>query len=262
MLLILEHTKTIVKNLILPPAGPLLLAGIGALWLRWRPRLARALLAIGLASLWLLSTPIIADQLDALAEHYPALSPSQPTGARAIVILGGGGQRAYAPEYGGPAADPYLLEKLAYGAYLAARTHLPILVTGYRVEATAMRDTLVRNFGIQPRWVDNQAYDTFENARNSARLLRADGIGRIILLTSATHMWRAAHEFTDAGMQVVPAPVGVLAPRALAPVSYLPDVQALMRSYLATYELIGEQVRRVLAVTHLRRQRVAPTRVT
>jgi uncharacterized SAM-binding protein YcdF (DUF218 family) len=255
--LTLEHAKTILKNLILPPAGPLLLAGVGALLLGWWPRLARALLAIGLASLWLLSTPIIADRLDGLAEHYSALSLTEPTGAQAIVILGGGGQRAYAPEYGGPAADPYLLEKLAYGAYLAGRTHLPNLVTGYHVEAAAMRDTLVRNFGIAPRWVDNQAYDTFENARNSVRLLRADGVDRVILLTGATHMWRAAHEFTAAGMRIVPAPVGVLAPRALAPFSWLPDVQALQRSYLATYELIGEQVRAFLAATHLRRQRAS-----
>ncbi|MGH8141638.1 MAG: hypothetical protein ACREU2_03830, partial [Steroidobacteraceae bacterium] len=60
LLLILEHFRTIVKNLILPPAGPLLLAGLGALLLGWRPRLARALLAVGLASLWLLSTPVVA----------------------------------------------------------------------------------------------------------------------------------------------------------------------------------------------------------
>jgi uncharacterized SAM-binding protein YcdF (DUF218 family) len=257
VLLILEHTKTIVKSLILPPAGPLLLAGIGALLLGWRPRLARALLALGLASLWLLSTPIIADRLEALATHYPALSLSRPTDAQAIVILGGGGQRAYAPEYGGPAAEPYLLEKLAYGAFLANRTHLPILVTGYHVEAAAMRATLVRNFGIEPRWIDAQAYDTFENARNATRLLRIDGVRRIILLTTATHMWRAAQEFTAAGMSVVPAPVGVLAPRAVAPFLYLPDAQALVRSYLAVYELLGEPVRVLLAVTHLRRQSAA-----
>jgi uncharacterized SAM-binding protein YcdF (DUF218 family) len=257
LLLIFEHARTIVKNLILPPAGPLLLAGLGALLLGSYPRLARALLALGLASLWLLSTPVVSDRLTGLAEHYPALDLTRPTGAQAIVILGGGGQRAYAPEYGGPAAEPLLLEKLAYGAYLERRTRLPILVTGYHVEAVAMRDTLVRNFGIEPRWIDDQAYDTFENARNAVQLLRADGVRRIILLTSATHMWRAAQEFTAAGMQVVPAPTGVLASRTVAPFSYLPDIQALARSYAAVYELLGEQVRVLLAVTHLRRQHAA-----
>ena len=105
MVLILEYGRTLLKNLILPPAGPLLLAIIGALLLRRRARLARLLLALGLGSLWLLSLPVVADALTRLSEHYPPLDLAQPTQAQAIVILGGGGQRAYAPEYGGPAAE-------------------------------------------------------------------------------------------------------------------------------------------------------------
>jgi uncharacterized SAM-binding protein YcdF (DUF218 family) len=115
----LKLSKTLLRNLILPPAGPLLLAIIGALLLRRSPRLARVLLAAGLGSLWLLSLPIVSDALTRISTHYPALDLSQPTQAQAIVILGGGGQRAYAPEYGGPAAEPLLLERLAYGAYIA-----------------------------------------------------------------------------------------------------------------------------------------------
>ena len=254
MLLTLEYTKTIVRNLILPPAGPLLLAMLGALWLRWCPRVARVLLALGLGSLWLLSTPIIADRLARMTERYPALNLKVPNGAQAIVIMGGGGQRSFAPEYGGAAAAPYLLEKLAYGAYIARLTGLPLLVTGYHVEATAMRATLQRNFGIEPRWIDDQAYDTFENARNSARLLRAAGVSRVIVLTSAVHMWRSAHEFTAAGMSVVPAPVGLVTTQEIGPFAWLPDPLALVRSYTALYEQLGEPVRVLLAATHLRRQ--------
>lgn len=255
MLLLLKYAKTLLKNLLLPPTGPLLLAIAGLCLLAARPRLARALLALGLAASWLLATPSAADALTRLAEHYPPLQLRQPLTAQAIVILGGGGQRGYAPEYGGPAAEPYLLERLAYGAYLARRTGLPILLTGFHVEALAMRDTLTRNFGIDARWVDDQAYDTFDNARDSARLLRADGIDHIILVTRATHLWRAAHEFTSAGMVVTAAPVGMLAPRTTELLyRYLPDAQALLRSYNALYELLGEQVRQFLALTHLRRQ--------
>jgi hypothetical protein len=36
--------------------------------------------------------------------------------------------------------------------------------------------------------------------------------------------------------------------------SYIPDVDAMSRSYAACYELLGEPVRIVLAATHLRRQ--------
>lgn len=260
MSLMLEHSKTIAKTLILPPGGPLLLAIIGALLLRWRPRLGGGLLALGLVSLWLLSIPLIAFDLTRAAQHYDALDLAKPTGAAAIVILGGGGYRPYAPEYAGPAASPYLLDRLAYGSYVARKTGLPILVTGYHLEASAMRASLQRNFGIEPRWVDNQSYDTFDNAHNSAQILHAAGVRRIILVTDTTHLWRAGQEFTAAGLSVVPAPLRVVTRSARGPndeltsLSYLPDPQALERSYEALYELIGEPVRGFLAATHLRRQ--------
>jgi uncharacterized SAM-binding protein YcdF (DUF218 family) len=261
LLLLLDHTRTALKQLILPPASPLLLAIVGALLVRARPRLAALLLVLGLGSLWLISLPAVSHVLVRATEHYPALDPSRPTGAQAIAILGGGGQYRYSPEYGGPAAKPLLLSRLAYGAFLARRTGLPVLVTGYHIEAAAMRDTLEKNFGIQARWVDAQAYDTFDNAHNSARLLQADGVHRIILVTATTHMWRAAHEFASTGLQVVPAPVDML-PRRYASnpnlllLDYLPEAQALEESYEALYELVGERVRELLVVTHLRRQNV------
>ena len=101
---------------------------------------------------------------------------------------------------------------------------------------------------------DFQRFDTFENARNSVRLLKADGIHRIVLVTHATHLRRSVHEFIAAGVEVVPAPVGMLAARDLGMSRYLPNLGALQRSYAAIYELLGEPVRIFLAATHLRRQ--------
>jgi uncharacterized SAM-binding protein YcdF (DUF218 family) len=252
-MLLLLQLKTLLKGVIFPPAGPLLVAAFGALSINRRPRLARVCLSIGLGSLWLLSTPLVSDALSSLVEHYPPLDFQSIAGAQAIVILGGGGQRAFAPEYGGPAADPFLLERLSYGAFIARKTGLPVLVTGYGVEAAAMRATLLRNFELNPRWVDGEAYDTFENARNSARLLEADGVHRVVLVTAASHLWRSVHEFTDAGMDVVPAPVGMLARRDPGIWLFLPNADALRRASAAINELAGEPVRIFLAATHLRR---------
>jgi uncharacterized SAM-binding protein YcdF (DUF218 family) len=253
----LLQLKTLLRELVLPPTSLLLLGFLG-LWL-WhrRPRLARALLTFALASLWLLSVPHIAYLIVLTAQRYPALDLRTAPQAQAIVIIGGGGQRAFAPEYGGPAAGALLLERLSYGAYLARQTGLPVLVSGHQIEAVAMRATLARNFGITPRWYEDQAYDTFENARNSVRLLRADGIDRVLLVTDAVQLGRAADEFSAAGIEVVPAPVDVLGrpePGWLSWLSWLPDPQALRRSYSAIYELLGEQVRVAFALTHLRRQ--------
>jgi uncharacterized SAM-binding protein YcdF (DUF218 family) len=245
--------KTLVKELILPPAGPLILALLGLVLLKVRPVLGRACLIAGVASLWLLSVPIVSDALTGLAEKYPPLDFRQAATAQAIVILGGGGQRALAPEYGGPAAEPYLLERLSYGAYVANKSGLPILVTGFAIEAHAMHDSLQRNFGIEARWIDDRAYDTFQNASNSARILTADSVHRIVLVTRATHMRRSVQEFTDAGFDVVAAPVGMVEPQNDGVLRYLPNPEALLHSHMAIYELIGEPVRMFLSATHLRR---------
>src|SRR5580698_6627500 len=166
-MLTLFRLKTLLKAIVFPPAGPLLLAILGLFLIKRRPRLARACLILAIGSLWVLSTPWGSDALTKLAEHYPPLDLHSADGAQAIVILGGGGLRLFAPEYAGPAPEPLLLERLSFGAYVARKTGLPILVTGYHIEAAVMRDTLQRNFDTRVRWFEDQSYDTFENARNS-----------------------------------------------------------------------------------------------
>jgi uncharacterized SAM-binding protein YcdF (DUF218 family) len=247
------YVKSILRNLILPPAGLLILAFIGLLLTRRHRRLGNALIATSLGLIWLGSLPVVANWLQRQAERCPPLDLSKPVNAQAVVILAGGGERM-APEYGGPAIAGDTLERVDYGAYIARRTSLPVLVTGSNSEAGAMRATLMRNLNITPRWVDTRSGDTFDNARFSARLLRADHVSRIILVTTGTHEWRAAHEFMAAGLQVVPAPVGNRIPQPLHVDSFVPNVRALMSSHEAVYELIGEPVRELFALLHLRRQ--------
>jgi uncharacterized SAM-binding protein YcdF (DUF218 family) len=245
--------KTLTKSLLLPPIGLLVLAAAGILLLRSRPKLGKALLIVSIGSLWLISMPIVSDVLTSWVERYPALDLADAAKAQAIVILGGGGQRAFAPEYSGPAAEPYLLERLAYGAYIAKKTGLPVLVTGFHLEAHAMHDTLLRNFDLDAKWIDDNAYDTFQNAQNSARLLAADGITQIILVTRGTHMGRSVQEFAATGLKVIPAPAGVLTRRSSGVFLWLPDPDALLRSHMAIYEMLGEPVRAFLTASHLRR---------
>jgi len=250
--------KTLLGALLLPPAGPLLLAGFGC-WLLARRRTADAarkaalvLVVAGLAALWLLSTPVVAEALTRLAERYPALDLSRPVRAQAVVILGGATARG-APEYGGPAAGLELLERVSYGAYVARRTGLAVLISGRAFEALAMGATLARDFGITARWVNGASRDTFDDAQLSARLLEADGIGRIVLVTSSNHEWRAAHEFMSAGVAVEPAPVHVWASHSHVLTDFLPDALGLLQSSEALHEISGDLARPVLAVTHLRR---------
>src|SRR6202030_4142697 len=195
--------KSLLRTLLLPPAGPLLIAAAGAWLLRSRTsaRTARAgwlLLSAGLASLWLVATPLVADALAKAAEREPALDLTRPVRAEAIVILGGGDERSAAPEYGGePAPGSALLERVVYRAFLAHRMGLPVLVSGTAAAALAMRSSLARDFRIEVRWVEDQSRDTFQNAQFSARLLKAAGVSRILLVTASAHEWRASREFAS-----------------------------------------------------------------
>ncbi|MBW4053265.1 MAG: YdcF family protein [Proteobacteria bacterium] len=244
--------RILLRTLILPPACLLILGVVGLLLARRHRRLGAGLAAISLSALWLLSTPVIADALQRMADHYPALDLALPVNARAIVILGGGGYRKYAPEYGGPAPEYAMYDRLAYGAYVARRTGLPILVTGRGMEAVTMQVSLARDFRVQTKWVDEAAEDTYDNAHDAARILQAVGITRVILVTSDTHLRRAAQEFEAAGLRIVPAPADVWAPREIGTMRYVPTATGLLRSYTAVYELVGEGVRDLLVATHLR----------
>jgi uncharacterized SAM-binding protein YcdF (DUF218 family) len=250
--------KTLLRMLVLPPAGPLILALIGAWLARRSSALARRIgwgvLTLSLVGLWLLATPAVADRLERAAERCPALDLTHPVEAQAIVILSGAEARLGAPEYGGPAARGPLLERVSYGAYVARRTRLPVLVSGTGEEVLAMRATLARDFGIEARWAEAESRDTFQNAEFSARLLRPEHVTRIVLVTSAAHEWRAVQEFTSAGFQVVAAPAGGWSPQPVDLVYYLPSAAGLRGSTEALYELLGDLARQFLSATHLRRQ--------
>ncbi len=247
--------KAVLRTLVLPPSGTLILAIIGLWLLRRHRRTGIALVVVGLGSLWLLCTPIVADVLTRATEHFPVLDLSKPVQAQAVVILGGGGLREDAPEFGGgPAPERQLLERLTYGAYVARKTALPVLVTGAPDEAVGMRNSLVRDFGVNVRWTEAHSRDTFDNAHNSAQMLFADHIKRVVLVTSTTHLWRATQEFRSAGVEVVPAPAGPWGRREQAVFRFVPTSQGLMRSEEALYELWGERVRELLSILHLRRQ--------
>jgi uncharacterized SAM-binding protein YcdF (DUF218 family) len=252
--------KMLVRQLLLPPAGPLLLILLGV-WLgagtdsRVRRSFGRGLIVASAAILWLLATPLVADLLTQRAQRIPALELAHAPRAEAIVVLGGGDERNAAAEYGGqPAAGPGLLERVTYAAYLAQRTGLPVLVSGSHDETRAMSATLARNFHVDTRWVEDRSRDTFENARFSALILKSYGVTQILLVTDAAHEWRATQEFRATGLAVVPAPAESWAARPFAPQSCVPSAAALARSTQALYEMLGDLVRRSLAALHLRRQ--------
>ena len=241
--------RAVAKTLVLPPAGPLLVALAGLLLLSRRPRLGRALALVGVVGLLVLSVPMVALALHRAIDDTPPFDPARAADAQALVILGSGVRR-HAAEYGGDTLGVRTLERVRYGARLARATGLPVLVSGGSVahstpEATLMRDALEKEFGVPVRWAEARSRNTHENAVESARILHEAGVRTVVLVAHALDMPRARAEFEAAGLQVVPAPT-VLAPRGGdSPLDFLPGMAGLSASYVALYEAIGETVRRL-----------------
>jgi uncharacterized SAM-binding protein YcdF (DUF218 family) len=238
--------KAVLKALVLPPTGPLLLAAFGIVMLgRW-PRAGRALAAGGVALLLALSMPAVATLLLCALDSSPPLDPERAKAAQAIVILGGGIRRN-ALEYGGDTLGRLTLERVRYGAQVARLTGLPVLVAGGSVyggatEASLMWKSLETEYGIPVRWGEDKSRTTHENAVNAGRILHEAGIGRVVLVAHSFDMPRATAEFSAAGIETILAPTGI--PGALdLPLDLLPSVAGLQASYYACYEILANAVR-------------------
>lgn len=236
--------KKLIASFLLPPLSPMLVIALGLLLLNRRPRLGRSLSWGGLALLYLLSTRMVADQIIASVEYWPPLDIRQAKKAQAIVVLSGDAYPS-APEYGGDTVKGMTLERIRYAASVARQSGLPVLTSGggppgYKTDAEAMRDALVRDFAVRVRWLETESADTRDNARMSAAILKPLGLDRIILVTHAYHMRRSIEEFERAGFEVVPAPTGYRAQwRSAFTFQLLPDPDGIEHSRLALHELLG-----------------------
>jgi len=230
------------SSLLLPP-GILIALLLGGLALhRSHPRLGRSLLAGGLAGLYALSMPLTAHFL---LSQWETLPPGAPAADAAAIVVLGGGKVHGAPEYGGDTIRGATLVRLRHAARLQRLTGLPVLVSGGspegspRSEAELMRRTLQEEFAVPVRWTEGRSSDTMDNARLSYRILAAENIRTIFLVTQAWHMRRAQLAFEAAGFRVIPAATAYSTRYRLTLPDFLPDARALRDSALFFHEIIG-----------------------
>lgn len=245
-LLILFWLKKLVSVFILPPLLPFMLILAGLLLAGRRPLPGKGLAWAGLLAGVLLITPASVGWLLTPLEPRQALDPAAAAQAQAIVILGGG-RLHDAPEYGGDTVNRFTLERLRYGARLARRSGLPVLVSGGAPsgelpEAVIMKAVLEEDFGVAVRWTETESLDTRQNARHSAARLRTAGISRVVLVTHAAHMRRAQSEFEAHGLTVIAAPTAWHGPRPgggdeVWPA--MPSAAAAYAGWYAVHEWLG-----------------------
>jgi len=240
------------KQLLLPPGGLLLLLLLGW-WLRRRaPKLAALCFVTGFGGLWLMSLPVVVEWTARLVEREPALSEAQWSGlgerASAIVVLGAGREQSD-PAWGGDQPGYIALERLRYAARIAKASDLPILTSGGLhfgeppSEAMLGAEVLQRDLDVTTRWLEERSRTTWENAVFSAEMLRAAGIDRVVLVTSASHMPRSRWCFEQNGIEVVAAPVGFMGVPNGRPLNgWLPEAKAFWQNGMLINEIVGMAV--------------------
>jgi uncharacterized SAM-binding protein YcdF (DUF218 family) len=121
--------------------------------------------------------------------------------ADAIVVLG--------CTLKGDAPSPALVRRVACGTGLLADGAAPLLVlagggSGGRTEAEVMREIAISLGAAEPTLLlERKSRNTFENAVETARLLRGSGLASIILVSDHYHLPRARLQFLRAGLAVI-----------------------------------------------------------
>jgi len=230
--------------LLLPPVNLVLVILVGVALLRTRPRLARWLISLAALLLLALAMPAVAGTLLCALERNLPMTPPAAKPPRAIVILGGDIARTDGAQPG-VTVGHLTLERLRAGAALERKTQLPILVTGGVVNDTPppvallMRESLKQDFQVPVRWTEDSSRDTWQNAQDSAAILRAAGIDSVYLVTHSWHERRALIAFAATGTTVIAAPTPLDQPPMPIFSDFLPSARSWETSYYALHEWIG-----------------------
>jgi uncharacterized SAM-binding protein YcdF (DUF218 family) len=230
-----------------------LLAGI-ILW----PRLRRAwILALAAFVLLLVpGTPIVSDFLaSSLEQQYPDRGIEALPPAQAIVVLGGSVGAPSAKHSSSRLFDTSDRLLAALRLYHAGKAPL-ILCSGGEVrlfgepakapEAQVMSGML-QEWGVPKDAIleEGASENTRQNATMSYETLAARGIHKILLVTSAMHMPRAAAVFRKAGFEVIPAPADFRTGWNRDVLGSLPNGDSLSHSQQAVHEWLGLWVSRL-----------------
>lgn len=238
----------LIRVIVMPPTSLLLLIALGYLMQRRWPRAGRVLRWSATATLLVISTGAGSLLLVTPLENMTTpLANARGANAQAIVVLSASKVDA-APEYGGlDTPDPVTLVRLQYGAWLQHETGLPLMVSGGIVPGTRatgslgamMARTLREDFRTPVAWIEDKSETTAQNALYSARMLKAAGITRVLLVTHAMHMPRSREAFAREGLEVVEAPTMFYSRVQRSPFMFTPSAGALYRSFYASHEWVG-----------------------
>lgn len=212
-------------------------------------RVGLGVLGFSFLWLWVWSMPATSYALRAsLESRYPNRPVEAVPRVDAIVVLGGAfrGDAAWPYPSAGGAVDRYWHAARLYHAGRGSR----IILSGGRDPRRPENPTeaqsgaaFLMDLGV-PREhliLDNLARTTAQHLDLIPDLLAEHGLERFLLVTSATHMWRAEATFRAAGLEPIPVATGFrVEPDPVRRLRrYLPSVSALGGSTGAVHEYLG-----------------------
>ena len=205
---------------------------------------------VALLILYFASIPLVGDRLIGwLESRYPALAIARVESADAIVVLGG--------IFGPPVAEGMLpnlsdsVERLEAGIVLMQAGKAPQLVfTGGRLPwenrarlegEDSKAQAVLRGIPSDKILVTREVGNTADEARAVAELMQKHQWRRIILVTTAWHMPRAARLFKQAGVDCIIFPVDFRSDvrRPLTMLDFVPGADALRNTETALRECYG-----------------------
>ena len=229
---------------VLPLGWVLLLLIFALLRKKWWPAV------VAMVILLVASLPATGSRLIGwLESSYPAVLIAEAGPADAIVVLGG--------ILGPKAAPGYVTnwnessERFEGGVALWRAGRAKTLVfTGARMpweKRTALEGDDLRAIALtqgvpaEQIFVTREIGNTRDEARAVAEMAKAHGWKKVIVVTTAWHMPRAARLFRNAGVDFIPFPVDFRSDgvRSLSAVDFLPKAEALQMTETALRECYG-----------------------
>lgn len=246
----MERVKWVLENTLMPPAGLYLLVALGLL-LRWRagrPLLRRAgvlMASVGAALTVALTVPFVAFWLLDGLQTSPSLDPEADRIDADVIVVLAADVDCDPPEYGPDQPGALSQIRCRYGATLARRTGLPLVITGgvlrpdRRPVSHVLRDYVEGELGVEVAWTEDSALTTRGNAEGIARLMARHGLERAAVVTNAWHMPRALVAFEQAGVSALPAPTGPHSAPSKLVEGLVPRGKTLRDSCWALHEYAG-----------------------
>jgi uncharacterized SAM-binding protein YcdF (DUF218 family) len=239
--------KILFTSFLLPP-GLFVLLALVALFFLWRKRrrIALVLMCLSVISGWMMTTEVFGRWMVAGLIAQVDGRQVAPTDIDMIVVLSAG-MKNMGPAGWMPTGTSFQRMSVALEVQQRIGSRVPILVSGGKTQGTkhpSEASVMIGQFDkksarITKTLTEEISTNTYENALQSAHLIRRRGVHNVLLVTSEEHMWRALSAFRGRGIDPIPFPVFTLERRAIQFSDYLPSIRGAELTHLAFYEMAG-----------------------